>query len=388
MATRDGYGSFFRRFIDDRRDEYIAELGALCAIPCGTEMVEGVNAVVARMMQRLGDLGLQTRRYPAEGFGDHLAASTGLPGRQIVLGGHLDTTYTDYAPLPEFHIDGDYAIGPGVSDMKGGVVVFLAALDCLQAVGELARLPITVVLNSDEERGAPTSRELFKEFALNTKAALFSECGGPNSELVIARRGKISYRVEVRGADRHAGDGVGAKRSALLALAHKIIEFERLNEQFAGTAVNLGRAWGGVASNTVPGEAVGLLDIRYPAADMEGGLRAAVDAICARPHVAGVAARAVETSYRPVWDRSEISRPLADLVERIAGGGSTVIAEPRAGTADSNWFGAAGVPTLDGLGAIGFDEHTKAERTLLPTLFDRAALVAELILAIDEDDAI
>jgi glutamate carboxypeptidase len=381
--TRDPVDAF-RRVLEQGREEYLAELGALVAVECGTEMVEGVNRVVAIVEQHLGALGMVTERRPAEGFGDHLVASTGVAGKQIVLGGHLDTTYTDYSALPDFHVEGEYAVGPGVSDMKGGVVAFLAALDCLKAAGLLEKLPVTVALNSEEERGAPTSREMFRELAGTAKAALFGECGGPNGELVIARRGKISYRIEVRGADMHAGDGKDVKRSALLALAHKTIEFEALNGRFEHTAVNLGRAWGGVASNTVPGRATGLLDVRYPRADMESELRAAVDAICAREHVPGVTAGAVETSFRPVWDRPEISRPLADLARRLSGG-EEVIAEPRDGTADSNWFGAAGVPTLDGLGGVGFDEHTRDERMLIPTLFERALLVARLVLAIEEE---
>ncbi len=374
----------FARVLEEGRESYLAELGALCAVECGTEMVAGVNQVVSIVEKRLSALGLKTERRPAEGFGDHLIATTGIEGKQIVLGGHLDTTYTDYGPLPDFHIEGDYAIGPGVSDMKSGVVIFLAALDCLAAVGLLEKLPITVLLNSEEERGAPTSREMFKEFASGAKAALFSECGGPAGEFVIARRGKISYRVEVRGQDMHAGDGKGQKKSALLGLAHKLIEFEALNARFEHTAVNLGRAWGGVASNTVPGRATGLLDVRYPRADMESDIRAAVDEICAREHVPGVTATATETSFRPVWERLELSQVLAELAQQIAGE-KKVIAEPRDGTADSNWFGAVGVPTLDGLGGIGFDEHTKDERLLVPTLFERAGLAAELILAIEAE---
>jgi glutamate carboxypeptidase len=376
--------SIFRRVLDEGREKYVAELGALCALECGTEMVDGVNEVVSLVEKRLSALGLNTERRRVDGYGDHLVATTGVEGKQIVLGGHLDTTYTDYAQLPDFHIDGDYAIGPGVSDMKAGVVIFLAALDCLAAAGLLEKLPITVALNSDEERGAASSRELFKQLAGNTKAALFTECGGPEGQLVIARRGKISYRVEVHGQDMHAGDGKEVKRSALLALAHKTIEFEALNAQFEHTAVNLGRAWGGVASNTVPGRAMGLLDARYPKAKMEAEIRAAITSICAREHVPGVSTEAIETSYRPVWDQVEISRPLAELALSLAEKEVEVIDESRDGTADSNWFGAAGVPTLDGLGGIGFDEHTKDERLLLPTLFDRALLVARLIPAIDQ----
>ena len=383
MTTTDQKNAVFHRVLSENRERYIAELGELCSIECGTEMVGGVNEVVAILEKRLGKMGLQAERRSADGFGDHLVATTGMKGKQIVLGGHLDTTYTDYSALPSFHVDGDVAVGPGVSDMKCGVVIFLAALDCLKAAGMLDAIPVTLILNSDEERGAPTGREVFKEFVPRTKAALFSE-SGLGQGLVIARRGKISYRVDVSGADMHAGDGTMAKRSALLGLSHKIIEFEALNERFEHTAVNLGRAWGGVASNTVPGQATGLLDIRYPAKEMEQELRAAVDTICAREHVPGVTATATETSYRPVWDRPEMSRPLVGLVEEIAGHEVQVVDKPRAGTADSNWFGAEGVPTLDGLGGTGFDEHTKDERLLLESLFEQALLVAQLIPAIHE----
>jgi len=375
-----------KQFLDERRRQYVAELGALVAVPCGTEMVEGVNHVVSIVAARLAGLGMNVRRVPAKGYGDHLIATTGVEGRQIVLGGHLDTTYTDYSVLPAFHVDGDHAVGPGASDMKGGVVICLAALDCLKDAGELGTLPITVLLNSDEERGAPTSRAIFEEFAPRTKAALFCECGGPNGELVIARRGKLSYRIDAVGENMHAGEGTGPRRSAILDLSHRIIALEALNGRFADTSINVGRVWGGVASNTVPGEAVALMDIRFPRADIEREIRAAVSAICAAAHVDGVACTAAETSYRPVWDRPEISRPLAELAARISGEQCRdVMAVPRGGTADSNWFGAAGVPTLDGLGAIGSDEHTGRERTHLGSLFERARLLASLLPAIDKE---
>jgi glutamate carboxypeptidase len=269
--------------------------------------------------------------------------------------------------------------------MKGGITACLIALDRLKEAGALDKLPVTVVLNSDEERGAPTGRELFAELIPNTRAALFSECGGPNGELVIARRGKISYRVECRGEAAHAGNMAGGKRSGLLDLAHKIISIENLNARFEGTSVNAGRAWGGMAGNTVAAEATALVDIRYPKAETEQPLRDAMQRICARPGVEGVACALTETSYRPVWDRSEISLPLAELARRVGGQeGVGIKAVPRGGTADSNWFGAAGVPTLDGLGPVGFDDHTPRERIRIETLFERGRLLAELLPAIEE----
>lgn len=376
--------SIFQNTVNRDREKYLEELTAFCSIECGSEMKDGVNRVVSLVEDHLRDLGLHTERRPVDEYGDHLIGTTRVDGKQIVLGGHLDTTYTDYSPLPDFHIDGNYAVGPGTSDMKGGIVAFLGALDCLKAADFLKDCPITVLFNSDEERGAPTSRDMFREFVANTRAALFSECGGPNGEIVLARRGKISYRVDVQGAYMHAGVMDSVKRSALLGLSHKIIEFEAMNQEFEGTSVNLGKAWGGTASNTVPGSAVGLLDIRYPKADMESKLRTTVDTICAREHVPGVTARAEETSYRPVWNDPSSNRELVKLAGKISAEDAEVIAEPRAGTADSNWFGSEGVPTLDGLGPIGSGDHSPGEKILIESLYERILFNARLIAAIAE----
>ena len=184
----------------------------------------------------------------------------------------------------------------------------------------------------------------------------------------------------------HAGEGTGPKRSAILGLSHVIIAMEALNSRFADTALNVGRMWGGVASNTVPGTALALADIRYARAETEPTIRAAVAEICSTEYVPGVTCTATETSFRPLWNRPEISRPLAGIAERLHGTWRPEAVEvPQSGTGDSNWFGAAGVPTLDGLGPVGSGEHTENERMHLPSLFDRVSLLARLMLAIQEE---
>jgi glutamate carboxypeptidase len=350
-------------------------------------MVEGVNRVGSILAERLAGLGLAVRRQAAAGFGDHLVATTGLPGRQIVLGGHMDTTYTDYASLPSFHVDGEFAVGPGVLDMKGGIVACLAALDSLKATGKLKTLPLTLLLNSDEERGSPTARELYREFIPGVKAALFAEPGAGDGVPVRARRGKISFRVDAQGETMHAGEGTGPKRSAILGLAHATIALEALNERFPGTAVNVGRLWGGVASNTVAASATALMDIRYPLADREPELRAAVAGICGAGPVHGVTCTASETSYRPVWNDPDSNRNLAALAGRLTGAAGAADEAPvlHGGTSDANWFGAAGVPTLDGLGPSGSGEHSDKERLFIPSLFRQAGFLARLICLIERE---
>ena len=375
----------FRRTIDARREDLIALLDSLCAIESGSEMIEGVDRVVDVIGQRLTALGMSVRREPADGFADHLVATNGMEGPQIVLGGHLDTTYTDYSALPAFRIEGELAYGPGTGDMRGGVLVFLAALECLREAGLGDSLPITVVLNTDEERGAPTSRPIFQDLAKRTRAALFSECAGPAGEVVVSRRAKLSYRLDVKGEGKHAGGKDNTKVSALTEMAHKIIAAEALSEVFPGASVNVGRAWGGIASNTVPERATALIDIRYPESAQEAPIREAMRALAARADVPGARSQLVETSFRPAWQKTDANAALFSLVEQAAGElGQRVAEESRGGTADANWFGAAGVPTVDGLGPIGFDDHTPQERIVLESLFERALLVATVLVHMKE----
>jgi len=385
-SQRRELAAVLQKHLDTRRDEHLALLEDLCNIHCGSEMLEGVGQVVDRVAQRLEEMGLDVTRHGAENYGDHLVAETGATGPCIVLGGHLDTTYTDYSGLPRFHLDGEFAIGPGTADMKGGVVVFLAALSALAEAGLLARVPVTVIFNTDEERGAPSSRQLFIQQAAQCRAALFSECAGPRGEIVVSRRAKLSYSVKVRGEGKHAGAKDLVKVSALKELAHKILALEGLNNQFEGASFNVGRAWGGIASNTVAERAEALMDIRYPQTRQEQPIREAVEAICSRAQTPGALTTLEETSFRPAWGRGAASLGLFERARGLAVElGYEAVEESRGGTADSNWFGAAGVPTLDGLGPVGFDDHTPGERMELASFFQRPLLVAMLVTALGSD---
>jgi len=371
----------------DRREHWVELLERLTNIEGGTEMVDGVAEVGRIVASELDELGFTVELVDGGAFAPHIVAQLDGPGRPIVLGGHLDTTYTDYAPLPAFALDPPRAVGPGTADMRGGVVCFLAALDAMAHAGLLGRCPIAVLFNSDEERGAPTSRDLFREWAGRARAALFGEAGAHDGQVVTGRRAKLSYRLDVAGIAGHAGGRTGTRASALLDLSHRVIAIEGLNERFEDTAVNVGRAWGGVASNTIPAHATALIDIRYPRADQKEPVEEAMSAINEKQHVSQCSATLTLTSFRPAWPENEGSRALAEMVRQIGSlHGEEIATIQGGGTSDANWFGAAGVPALDGLGPIGFGHHTPDEYILLDTLFDRALLVAELVAALADAD--
>jgi glutamate carboxypeptidase len=376
----------FRARLAHTRERWVGLLERLTNLECGTEMTDGVAEAGRLVADVLRELGFAVTEVDGGDFAPHLVAERGPDGRPIVLGGHLDTTYTDYAPLPRFHLDGPRAVGPGVSDMKGGIVVLLAALDGLARAGLLGRTPLAILLNSDEERGAPSSRDLFRTYARRTSAALFAECGGPDGQVTIARRAKLSYRLDVVGVAQHAGEIPDPKASALVDLAHRILAVENLNGRFEGTSFNAGRAWGGIASNTVPSDATVLVDVRFPRADQEGPIKAALQAAVAAEHVPSCSAKLTLTSFRPPWPASDTGRGLAELARSVGAElGQSIEGVAAGGTADVNWFGAAGIPALDGLGPSGFEEHTPGEYILLDTLFDRALLVAALLARLADE---
>jgi len=181
-----------------------------------------VNRVGEIFTREYSKLGFRHKKITGNSpFGDHLQFTNHDKEQSIILAGHMDTTFTSYEHLPEFHIEGDRCIGPGTGDMLGGLVVFLYAVKCLESIGRLDSLPLTIFINSDEERGSPTSRPIFEELAVKASHVMISESGGKNNDIVIGRRGKLSFDIHVHGVEGHAGNLVGKKASAVEEIAHK-----------------------------------------------------------------------------------------------------------------------------------------------------------------------
>lgn len=372
-------------FVDSRREDIISCLKSLIDEKGGSENSSAVNRVGDIFCREFTDLGLSLEKITGNSpYGDHLLFSNHKQEKSIILAGHMDTTFTSYDHLPAFHIKGEHCIGPGTGDMLGGLVVFLYAAKCLQALGRLDSLPLTIFINSDEERGSPTSRPVFEDLAKKATHVMISESGGANNEIVIGRRGKLSFDINVNGVEGHAGNLVGTKASAVEEVAHKIIAIEGLNSRWEGTDLNAGKVRGGIAGNTVAQQAILSSDIRYSFAEHEAEIREAIDDIVENNRVAGCASELIITSERPLWEASRNSAQQKYLVKQVEDAALELNqpfgTEIRKGTSDANFFGAAGVSVIDGMGPIGFLDHSEKEYIRLESLFERIKLCSLVLL--------
>ena len=371
--------------VDSRRDQTISFLGQLIDCQGGSEDREAVNRVGHLLAQRVTDLGFELQRHTPEVHGDHLVFKNhDGGGGHVVLAGHMDTTFTDYSELPAFHVDGEHAVGPGTADMRGGLVVLLCALECLEQLGALQRVPVTVIFNTDEERGSPSSHQLFSAEAAGARCAMVFECGGKQGEVVIGRRGKLSACLEVEGRAGHAADRELVKASAIEEMAHKVIAIEALNDARPGASFNVGKIRGGIAGNTFPRHARIDLDVRYLERQDQQWVEQSLQQITADNRAPGVRSSVRWTSARPMWEEDRRGEEQAALLGAITSAaeimGVPCATEFRYGTSDANFLADAGVATVDGMGPVGFEDHTHTEHIILETLFERIQLTTLTLL--------
>jgi glutamate carboxypeptidase len=369
-----------------RRGEMEALLARLVDIDSGSRDVAGVNAVGDALAAVLAADGIAVDRLVNAEFGDVLRAE--LPGRvggaPVVLMGHRDTVFPrgTVARRP-YRAEGDVAYGPGVADMKGGLVVDVFVLRALKAVGGLDA-PVVGLFTADEEIGSISGRAAIERWATGARAVFNAEPGRASGNVVTARKGGLTLTITVTGRAAHAGVNHADGANAIGALAAKVTRLHALTDYAAGITTNVGTIRGGTTANTVADRAEAELDIRIVAVDQLEALMARVDAILAAEDVPGTVATATRG---PLFLPLE-ARHSADLFARYrtaaAAVGFEVGGEFTGGCADSGFTGALGVPTLCGLGPVGGAAHTDAEWCRLDTLVPRATALAVTVAGLGD----
>jgi glutamate carboxypeptidase len=298
----------------------------------------------------------------------------------ILLVGHLDTVFPPGSFDTGVVAHGPHLLGPGVADMKGGVTVIMGALWVLDRLGFLPQISLILALNGDEEIGSPGSGPKLMELARTSRLGLVFECGGPKGSVVTSRRGLHRYRLEIRGAAGHAGTYQGAKESAVLELAHQILQLEALNDPEGGMSLNVGLVKGGTAVNIIPAEAEAELEVRFfeeaRGHEMEEKLRTMVKS----PLQSKLTMSLTKRHERPAMACTPAS---SSLYQAVAQTGKKIDLqlpeEARRGASDANLLAATNLPTLDGLGPVGEMDHSKNERILKNSLFQRVELLVHLL---------
>lgn len=356
-----------------------------------TDNAEGVNVVGRRMEERLLRCGLRTSVFVTGKTGQHLLARTrSTEGNRLLLLGHLDTVYPPETPPAAFKVDGadaTIARGPGVTDMKGGLVVMIAALEALVAEGRLDGRALTVLLTADEEAGSATSHDIVAHEATDHQLCLVFETGtrlaDGRSTIVTERRGYARYTFEITGVEAHSGNAKRDGVSAALEAAHKIIALESLNDVDAGVAVNVGVVHSGTTANTVPGKARLEVDCRFKTVEQGEDIEEKVDEMCddvVTSNLAGTkrpSIRVIRGGTAPPLAPTDASLRMAQrIIEYGRALGQELVTESRGGASDGNITAAAGCPTVDGLGTVGGAIHSPDEWVVRRSLVDRAALLA------------
>jgi glutamate carboxypeptidase len=313
-----------------------------------------------------------------DGRGHVRASVEGTGAQRVLLLGHFDTVWPvgTLAGMP-VRRDGSRLFGPGVFDMKAGIAIAMLAVDALRHIGT-PHPPITMLWTSDEEIGSSTSRDLIETTARTSSAVLVLEPALPGGAVKTARKGCGEFELIVEGRAAHAGLDPGKGASAIHELAAQIAAIEALQDVEHGVTVNVGTISGGSRPNVVAAEARAVVDVRAPAAGDAARIDAALRAL--KPRRPGTRLTVKGGFGRPPLERTagvvrlfSLAREVAaslghDLREGSAGGGS-----------DGNFTAALGVPTLDGLGAVGDGAHAVDEHIDVDALPWRAALVAGLI---------
>ena len=277
-------------YLKDQEETMRDVLKRLVLIQSGTRNKAGVDRVCREIYNLLEPLSLDRRILPQETYGDLLIASvpSGEDGRRILLAGHMDTIFPADTAFCGWREDETHFYGPGVIDMKGGLVVGLFALKALATLGLLKDLPITWIFNSEEEIGSPVSRPLFLTEAKRSAMAFVLEAGGMKGQIVTGRKGRLELRLSARGRAGHAAQVVEGKKSAILDLAHVIIELEGLNGRFPGVSVNIGQTGGGIVPNSVPEEAWAAVDVRSPSREGFAFFHSCLDDLLKRRQAEGM----------------------------------------------------------------------------------------------------
>lgn len=363
-----------------QRPVMLALLEEVVNIDSGSYDRAGVEAVGERFRRFFEDEGIRVSIHPNDLFGDAIeaeVAGSGGSNKPIVLMGHRDTVFPKgEAARRPFRIENGRAYGPGVCDMKAGLVMNAFVLAAFHRFGG-APAPLIGLITSDEEIGSPSCRGVIEETARGARAVLNSEPGRPSGNIVTGRKGGVFMRLEVAGRAAHSGGNFKEGISAIGELAHKITALHAITDLDRGTTVNVGLIAGGQSVNTVAPLAEAQIDLRYVNPPDRADAMARIEAIAAEATVSGTSATLdIRGEFYPLVQDQGSKALYSAYREASAGLGLTVDGEFAGGCADSGFTASIGCPTLCAVGPIGGKAHSPEEYLEVDSLVPRAQAMA------------
>ncbi len=373
--------------IEAERENMLRLWQELVDVDCGPGCKDGVDAIACKLEAILQQMGFATRQIAFEKAGNTLVAQYGDCSKPFIfLTGHMDTVFhRGTVAQRSFKIEDGKAYGPGVLDMKGGIVIMLAALKILLANG-YDKHPIKVVLAGDEEVGHinSTANESIMQEAAGAMAAFNFETGFLNHSLVTQRKGMLQFALEVFGRGAHVGNDPENGRSAIKEIAHKLLDIEDLTDYESGITLNVGVIEGGTVCNATPAYAKITCDMRYVDGACLPEMQSKLQAIADKQYIPDTTTKfSVLTEFREMRVLPQTAALLKVVAEASAECG---LPQPSpkfcGGASDSAYTTAAGIPTICAMGVQGARNHTAEEYAVVETLFSRCRLFATVLINI------
>ncbi len=372
----------FLRIAEKYRDDIYADLRRLVDANSFSANLDGVAAVAGMLQEMAARYRIPFERLVVEGEDGeqrpHLLYCSPHQEGYYALVGHFDTVHSPQSDFKQLSVDGDNLVGPGVNDMKAGLLVALYAMVVLQERIPLAEIPVRILFNADEEIGSPGSRQIMASSLAGARAGFVFEAGRwPGNRIVTRRKGKWSLEVEVFGRPSHSGDAPQAGVNAIVAAAAMICRLNGLNEYQTGLTVVCSLVSGGVARNVVPDYCRFSADIRVPD-EAAGKMMEAAVAEILQPDRENLRVSFSLEERRPPLVRSEAAGELVALYRQVSEKYALPCDEVASGgVSDANLLSSYGMPCLDGLGAVGQFPHTGKEYIVAESLVQRVVIFSE-----------
>jgi glutamate carboxypeptidase len=368
-----------REILDWLAEQKGAMLGLLeevVNVDSGSYDKAGVDAVGECFRRFFEREGIRTAVHPRETFGDAITAEVAGSGggnRPILLLGHRDTVFPkgEVARRP-FHIENGRAYGPGVADMKAGLVMNAFVLAAYHRFGG-APAPLVQLITSDEEIGSPACRGIIEETARGARAVFNAEPGRPSGNVVTGRKGGVFMECEITGKAAHSGGNFQEGVSAINEAAFKILQLKDITDLEHGVTLNVGLVSGGQSVNTVAPSAKLGIDLRYVEPPQRAAALVHIEEIVANANVPGTSATlTIKGEFLPLV-QDAASRELFEGYQAAASEvGLTVEGEFAGGCADSGFTSAVGCPTLCSTGPVGGRAHSPEEYLEVESIVPRA----------------
>lgn len=363
-----------------RQSETIALLRQLVELESPSEDKAALDRLGAFIAAQLREAGASVQVIPQVSAGDHLMAWLGeASGAPIVTLCHIDTVWPvgTLAQMPWREEDGRL-YGPGVYDMKAGTAMLLMALQYLRDTGTRPSHPLRMIFTTDEETGSHTSRALIEAEARNAALVLCLEPALPNGALKTSRKGTGGFKIIAYGRAAHAGADHHKGVNAIEEIARQITLLHQMTDYERGTTVNVGRVSGGTVTNMVPDQAQIEVDVRVATVTEGERIVQAIQGL--QPQLPGARLEVTGELNRPPMERTPPIIQAFNKAKAIAAGlGLALIESATGGASDGNFTAALGIPTLDGMGAVGNGGHAITEHVIASSLPERTALLAAIL---------